>query len=272
MSSNKGACPKCGWSYAWDGEKCSHCHFGRHLGDLPSAAASNPSAQASAVNSTMWDVTKQHVEDLRNKALWTAIGVTLLLAPSSAVITKVLGQPKAGLEEALTLWNVLWYTLPLTIAVAIDAGVLMAFTQRNELPTTKEGKAQFWCTLGGVLIVSMLVGGWLGGVETSEWSQHRLGEVESVRAAVDPSGRLTRQVAHGLAHNISKARGNKWILPVAIAIGSLATIANYFTLYGPSMFFSSLVVGAFLGWVWAVKFPAVVADIDRSASPPNQAL
>jgi hypothetical protein len=260
-------CPECG-SSLWAGSECEACGHGKATTVPPT----NESLAQPTASPTAWDVTKKHVADLRNKAFWTAIGVTLLLAPSPAVITKVIGEPKAGLEEALTIWNVLWYTLPLTVGVAIDAGILMRFAhQPDQFPKTDQGKTELWCWLGGVLIGSMLLGGWLGGVKTSEWSQARIEEVKSGHASIDPSGRMTRYAAHGLAYNISKMRGNKWVLPVAIALGSLATIANYFTLYGPSMFFSSLVVGAFLGWVWSIKLPAVLADIDR-ASTPNQAI
>jgi hypothetical protein len=29
------------------------------------------------------------------------------------------------------------------------------------------------------------------------------------------------------------------------------------------MFFSSLIGGGFMGWIWAIKLPAYLADIDK---------
>jgi hypothetical protein len=107
----------------------------------------------------------------------------------------------------------------------------------------------------------MLVGGWLGKVEASEWSQARLEEAESVQKRADPSGQQTRHYARGLAERAARDR-RAW--PVAIAVGSVAAVVNYFTLYGPAMFISSLVVGVFLGWIWALKLPEWWADIDAA--------
>jgi hypothetical protein len=209
-----------------------------------------------------------HAEDVRNKAFWTAIVVTLLMAPSPVLLTKLLGEPKAGLEEFVTLWNVFWHTLPLTIAAAIDAGILLWLRAHpDQYPSTERGKTVLWCWLGGALVGSMLLGGWLGKVELSAWSQARVGELESLQERIDPGGGLTRIVVQGSGKHLVQ---NKKAWPVVVVVGSLASLGNYFTLYGPAMFLSSLVVGAFLGWGWAIKVPEVLEDIDRgNRSPPN---
>lgn len=189
-----------------------------------------------------------------------AVAVNALLAPSPALITKVLGTPAAGLEDVITIWNVFWHTLPLTIAAAIDAGILWWFTKHpGEYPKTDKGKIALWCVLGGIIVASMILGGWLGQVEMSAWSRARVDEVQSVQKRFDPSVRMTVNYGRELIRH-------KQTAPIAIAVAAFAAIANYFTLYGPSMFFSSLVVGGFLGWIWAIKLPACLADIDKPSS------
>ena len=41
----------------------------------------------------------------------------------------------------------------------------------DKYPKTDKEQTTMWCWLGGILVASMLLGGWLGKVEVSEWSQ-----------------------------------------------------------------------------------------------------
>jgi hypothetical protein len=203
------------------------------------AAGARPPVQTP----TAWDVGRRHADDLRAKAFWTAAAVTVFLAPSPAVLTRLVGEPRAGLDHAVTIWTVLWYTLPLTLAVAVDAGVLLWYRRHpDRYPRTGKGQTVLWC--------------WLGGVELSDWSRARLGGRGADQQAKNAAGFLTVQAVK-----------NKAMIPVAIAVGSAAAVANYFTLYGPSLFLSSLAVGTFLGWVWAVKLPDVFAELDGVVPP-----
>jgi hypothetical protein len=225
--------------------RCSACGAGHGR-----SGGAGPAVQAP----TAWDAYRPHADEVRSKAFWTAAAVTLLLAPSPAVLTTLVGKPQAGLEHAVTIWHVLWHTLPLTLAVAADAGVLLWLRRHpDHWPKTQKGVTALWCWLGGVLVASMVVGNWLGRVELSDWSRARLGG-----KAADQQARNTTQFLVG------QAVQNKAMIPVAVAVGSAAAVANYFTLYGPCLFISSLVVGTFLGWLWAVKLPDVFAEIDRT--------
>ena len=196
-----------------------------------------------------WNVVKEHAKDVGGKAFWVAVAVTFLLEPSPAVILKVLtalfGAPSAGSQEAITIWNVVLHTFPLTNAIAIDAGILFWFAKHPErYPSHPKAIVTLWSVLGGIIIVSMLIGSWLGAVEMSAWTKRALEKAEELQQSVDPKGTLPRGILYGLVRTLGPIAA---VIPIAaVAIGG---VVNYFTLYGMQMFFASLIVGALLGWI-----------------------
>jgi len=202
------------------------------------------------------DVLRRHATDVRRKAYWVAAFLTLILMPSPAIITVALGEPAAGMKEVLTIWHVLAYTLPLTVAVAIDGGILLLLQRHPERrPETQNDVVMLGCALAAVLVVSMLIGSWLGMVETSSWARERLDGASGAYTMVDPHG----MIGHNLTHLPPPVAER--IAIVALVVAAVGGLANYFTLYGPQMFGASLVVGAFLGWLWAVKVIEVMRDL-----------
>lgn len=224
------------------------------LSDVPALAA--PAAPDATTGDELLDrVKNRHVSDVRYYAFLTCV---LLAVPTGA--TRIFGAPKAGFEDVVTLWNVAALTLPLALAVAAIAGWLFVLARRPEQrPKTDRDRATLGGVFAGVLLGSMLLGAWLGAVEVPE-------SVAAARSAVPErtQGFVLRAV-------LNQAARDKRFALTAVAVGAVASLGVYFTLYGPVLFGSSVAVGALLGYVWGYK-PVEVYDEQAAGGPTAEAV
>jgi hypothetical protein len=142
----------------------------------------------------------------------------LLLLALSLISLGVRGYLLKQLEDTvLTVWQVLWLTLPMTAAVAIFA--YMAFTKK------KFSFATVVATIIGTLVAS-----WLIGLTGGEQVAQELWHVDSACAA-----RGSCETISGGAPGLA-----------------LRIVGAYFQVYGAVGFFSAVAVGVFLGYALAV--------------------
>ena len=195
---------------------------------------------------------RRHFAEVRYYAFLVGVLISLPSISLPTLFTLLTGSPKAGYEQFLSVWNVVYLTLPLTLAAAIDAGVLFSIWKHPEhRPTTTKDWSALAGVLSGVIVASVLVGSALGAVEIP-------GSVTgTAKSVANNRPELVVHVLCSLAEEYPRAAAV--VVVVALCVGAAAGLENYFTLYGPQPFFSSLVVGAFLGWVWAVKVPAIAS-------------
>jgi hypothetical protein len=156
---------------------------------------------------------------------WAAI--TLIAAPTlPTIVTVMTSERRAGMDEAQAILQIFLLTFPLTLGVAIDAFILLLLAKCDALPDDRaRGEGPYtgqMMLFGGLVLIfglSALLGNWLG---------MGVGPVEMPKAEIK-------------GHPMSWVN---WLLGL---------LTNYFVLYGPQLFFSSLVVGAFTGWATAMK-------------------
>ncbi len=181
---------------------------------------------------------KKDIADIRNVAWWV---VALLTAPVlPTVITGLTSRPRAGMDEAAKLLDIFLRTFPLCLGAAIDSAILFYAVEHKLMPKEKdkEGQMRFWGFLIVVLGLSAVIGNALG--------------LSAPVTIPDPTDK--RAGGHLFARALWFGGRLLW---------------NYFVLYGPQMFFSSLVVGAFMGWAGALKlWPHLETFMEAQASPP----
>lgn len=179
-------------------------------------------------------------DEVRTAAFWVWAFITFLAAPSLATIfTVVTSGPKAGLDEAQEIWQVFLLTFPLALGVAIDSAILLLIERYDAWPSDRPAgqplSGQQWLFLGllAVLLASAGFGNSLGmGVAPVD--------------VPDVKGRGAGQLQ-------------------ALVFAVLQLLANYFTLYGPQLFVSSVFVGVFMGWAMASKLvPNALAALSAS--------
>lgn len=166
-------------------------------------------------------------QDVRRAGFWVWAAITLIAAPTlPTVVTVMTSERRAGMDEAQQILQVFLLTFPLTLGVAIDAVILLLLAKYDAFPDDRprgggpyNGQAMLFGGLILIFALSASLGNWLGmGV-----------------APVDMP--KTEVKGHPLTWF-------NWLL---------ALLKNYFVLYGPQLFFSSLLVGAFAGWAVAMK-------------------
>lgn len=167
------------------------------------------------------------LEDVRSAAGWLWVAIAFLLSPSLATaFTMLTSRTPPGLSEADALLQVFLLTFPLAIGVAVNSAVLLLLARHDKWPSDRPiselggltGQNVLLLGLCFVLLVSASVGNWLGMLENQP-----------------PLAQNTGHPAH------------------VIVMATLRLLANYFTLYGPQLFLSSVLVGGFIGWAVVMK-------------------
>lgn len=213
------------------------------------------------------DLIGEYLTDVRNKIFWLVIAILLVMAGLPAAMTRLFGQPTAGLEDVFTVWNIAWLTFPMTLGVAIASVIFLASDE-----TYRETK-EFWFWIIGTVVAAAFIGGALGQFQLSRASETIVSTAEKVVGDVMPENESARNMmlrggAHAAAP-IVRPRGR--FLAIVFLVGSFALLLfNYFTLYGPAAFISSILVGAFAGWLAGVKIPQLwneLTALPRSPQP-----
>ncbi len=202
-----------------------------------------------------------YLTDVRNKIFWLAVVILLVMGGLPAAITRVFGSPTAGLEDVFTIWNISWLTFPMTLGVAIAATIFhLADEKQRESEKT-------WHWMIGTVIAAAFVGGWLGQFQLSRVSQAIVSKAESAVSTVMPENENARNVMMrgGIkaGATVVKPRG-KLVAIYLLVVAFFALAFNYFTLYGPAAFISSVLVGLFAGWLAGVKIPALWSELTPS--------
>ncbi len=175
---------------------------------------------------------QKDLADVRTVGWWVAV---LIASPTfPTIITGLSNRQHAGIDEVAVLWQIFLFTFPLTLGVALDAAILFGMTKDNAWHRQdKHEKAAFWPGLILILAGSALLGNWLGlGVASVP--------VPELKSGASP----------------------------AVFVFGAKLLSNYFVLYGPQMFFSSLLVGTFMGWACSVK---ILPHLIQHTSPLNPA-
>jgi hypothetical protein len=166
-------------------------------------------------------------QDVRRAGFRVWVAITLIAAPTlPTLVTVTTSERRAGMDEAQAILQVFLLTFPLTLGVAIDTFILLLLAKYDAFPNDRakgggpyNGQMMLFGGLTLIFALSASLGNWLG---------MGVGSVEMPKAEI-------------------KGHPMTWLNWL------LGLLKNYFVLYGPQLFFSSLIVGAFTGWATAMK-------------------
>ncbi len=201
-----------------------------------------------------------YMTDIRNKILLLAIAVLLITAGAPAALTRLFGQPSAGLEDIFTIWNIAWLTFPMTLGVGAASTIYLVSDEKKR----HSNEVRYWMV--GIVVAAAFIGGHLGQFQFSKASQKLIDSTESITSDVAEKLSDNELMSRGVAKmgvQIGEHIKPKGRIALIFAIGAFVFVAfNYFTLYGPAAFFSSVLVGIFSGWVCGIKIPSLWAELN----------
>jgi hypothetical protein len=174
------------------------------------------------------DYTAPSLRDDLQQVFKMAGVVATILSVLSLGLPAILAWITEHLGPAIPIWKAFATTAPLTVAVAAIGVGLI----RGWL----DGPGRFLFACAGTLILTAGIG-------------HAVG----MGGWIDLAARW-RDLPSGI-----------YQLPIAVMT---LFLENYWRLYGPQMFASSFVVGAFLAWAWGVK---LLPHLDRMSSGSTSA-
>jgi hypothetical protein len=163
--------------------------------------------------------------------------VALVSLPSlPTIITGLTSRQHAGIEEGVKLLQIFLFTFPLTIGVAICTIIFIFWHfSKWERDTIQ---------LHNLLLIMFAILG------VSAWVGNKLGL--GVHPVDIPS-------SHG---------GSLKTYLINLGIGLLF---NYLSLYGPQMFFSSILVGIYMGWAFTMKLlPHLIIYFNNREQPKGE--
>ncbi len=208
-------CPSCGQQLPPKALFCSRC--GTKIPTPPSEELTSSVKQTPQRSAETGRTLKQDLEDIRKVGFWVALFISLPIISIPALIGKVIDPGLMGGEDALSIWQILQTTAPLTIAVAFGTACIIRGWFKDLPGRTVIGLISL------IFLVPFAISAMLG-------------------------------VGAGIHHQELRPVGPSlewWVVKAVNLLAGLLLL--YFELYGWHNFISAFAAGIFLGWAWGAK-------------------